>query len=339
MDTQAVPEINLSPVFAPIYWGFVISLLLGGMTIVQAYIYFPSRGDRMFVRVTAAAMLYVSSPITLTHGDAEDIKHSIFDMASSALAAQSIYYYLVPHFGSLQPLGSVTPSQLYFVHQLVNVKRSGTGSWIFVGLIVFFCFVAFAGGVEAEFRLGCVAAMYKYNHGVLSNRNDIFAIFFGIAKGAGALTDILATAAMCLFLESSKTGMNGTNSLLHSLMQFVIHRGALVTLIQVLLLVTFYAIPTQLTWFAFHVNVTKLYANTFFAMLNARKHLKEKHGKTSAGISSSGSFQMNVSRILGSQGRDGSRMDYGVRSHHSRHEDKQMDIPVTVTKHVIISEL
>jgi hypothetical protein len=66
-------------------------------------------------------------------------------------------------------------------------------------------------------------------------------------------------------------------------MQFVIHRGALVTFIQVLLLITFYALPTQLTWhvfccifltmaltspsrhfrFAFHVNVTKLYANTF----------------------------------------------------------------------------
>lgn len=329
MDTQVVPEHNLGPIFAPIYWGFVISLLLGGMTIVQAYIYFPSREDRMMVRVTAASMF-------------------LLDMGSSALTAQSIYYYLVPHYGSLAPLGSVTPelsaeclfstiitsiSQLYFVHQLVNVKRSGNGSWVLIGTIVVCLFVAFAGGV------GCVGTMYKFNHGVLSNRNEIFAVFFGIAKGAGAVTDILATVAMCLFLESAKTGMNGTNGLLESLMQFVIHRGALVTMVQVLLLITFYALPNQLTWFAFHVNVTKLYANTFFAMLNARKHLKEKHTKTSAGISSLSSFQMSASKHMGTGGRDTSRIDYGVRSHSRNGDTKPMDIPVTVTKHVLVSEL
>ncbi|KXN83254.1 hypothetical protein AN958_01659 [Leucoagaricus sp. SymC.cos] len=260
MDTQTATEYDLGPVFAPIFWGFFVSILLGGMTIVQAYIYFPSPGDRIMV---------LTGTITF----------STFDLASSALVAQSIYYYLVPHYGSLMPLSSITPelsaeclfstiitaiSQVYFVYQLVVVKRSGNGSWLIIGAIVICLIVTF----------GCVAAMYKYHHGVLANRNRVFSaelmlhaaelqIFFGIAKGAGAVTDVLATVAMCLFLTSSKTGMNRTNSLIQSLMQFVIHRGALVTLIQVLLLVTFYALPNKLTWFAFHVNVTKLYANTF----------------------------------------------------------------------------
>jgi hypothetical protein len=69
--------------------------------------------------------------------------------------------------------------------------------------------------------------MYIFKHGVLSNRNDTFSvsidsefyikasntenhrkIFFGIAKGAGAITDILATIAMCLFLSTAKTGIS-----------------------------------------------------------------------------------------------------------------------------------
>lgn len=40
------------------------------------------------------------------------------------------------------------------------------------------------------------------------NLNFGVKIFFGIAKGAGAVTDVLATVAMCIFLRSSKTGMN-----------------------------------------------------------------------------------------------------------------------------------
>ncbi|KAF8063389.1 hypothetical protein FPV67DRAFT_240996 [Lyophyllum atratum] len=278
-DTESLPGIDLSETFAPIYWGFVVSLFLGGITIVQAYIYFPvSQRDRMLVRVTAGAML-------------------LFDLASSALIAQSVYYYLIPHFGSLLPLRSVTPelsaecllstlitfnSQMYFVYQLYNVKRLGRSRWLVLGSITGCAVMAFAGGIA------CVTTMYIFHHGVLSNRNGVFAIFFGVAKGFGAATDVLATIAMCMYLTSSKTGITETNTLLNKLIRFVIHRGALVTLIQSLLLITFYAAPRKLFWLAFHINVTKLYANTFFAMLNARNHLRDNWHTRSALTPSSG---------------------------------------------------
>ncbi|EKM76358.1 hypothetical protein AGABI1DRAFT_108894 [Agaricus bisporus var. burnettii JB137-S8] len=287
MDTQSAHGINLGPVFAPIYWGFILSLVFTGMTIVQAYVYFPSHGDKQYIRVMAGLMLFL-------------------DLASSALAAQSIYYYLVPYFGSLVPLGAITPelsaeclvstiitsiSQGYFIYQLIIVKRAGRGSWLVISTITFFQILAFGGG------LGCVATMYVFKHGVLSDRNETFSIFFGLAKGAGAMTDILATIAMCLFLSTVRTGISRTNETLRSLIRFVVHRGALVTLVQVLLLITFYSSPTKLVWFAFHLNVTKLYANTFFAMLNARSSLKDRYA-SGVGISSN-NLHLN-SKTLGS---------------------------------------
>ncbi|KAF5375930.1 hypothetical protein D9615_008228 [Tricholomella constricta] len=271
-SAETMPSIDLSETFAPIFWGFVISLFLGGITIVQAYIYFPSEKDRLLVRVTAASMI-------------------LFDLASSFLIAQSVYYYLIPNFGSLVPLNSVTPeisaecllstmitfnSQMYFVYQLYSVKRMGRSRWLVLGSITACAVMAFAGGIA------CVATMYIFHSGVLSHRNGTFAIFFGVAKGFGAATDVLATIAMCMYLTSSKTGITETNTLLNKLMQFVIHRGALVTLIQTLLLITFYAAPRKLYWLAFHINVTKLYANTFFAMLNGRNHLQDNWNTRSA---------------------------------------------------------
>ncbi|KAJ7577971.1 hypothetical protein C8J56DRAFT_869400 [Mycena floridula] len=312
--------IDLSVAFGPVYWGFIVSLFLGGMTVVQAYMYFPQSHDRPFVKATAATML-------------------IFDLVSSALVAQSIHHYLLPHFGSLLPLNSVTPelsaeclistaitliSQLYFVYQLYVVRHLNRGtSWFMLTIIFVSALLAFAGGIA------CVSSMYIFHHGVLSNRNRTFAIFFGVAKGFGALTDILATIAMCFFLESSKSDMDQSNRILNNLMKYIIERGVLVTLIQTLLLITFYAMPSNLTWFAFHVNVTKLYANTFFAMLNGRDSLKKTSSKSM------------ISSMTHSHTRD--RDQYNIRNleseyhdHHSKVESFEMP---TVTRTVVISDL
>ncbi|GJJ06679.1 hypothetical protein Clacol_000874 [Clathrus columnatus] len=127
----------------------------------------------------------------------------------------------------------------------------------------------------------CTAVMIIHKHSILANKAPAFKLFFGLAKGFGALTDVLATIAMCIFLSSARTGMQRTDSIIKTLTHFVINRGLLVTLIQVLLLVFFFAVEDRLYWFAFHVNVTKLYVNTFFAMLNGRSHLNSKKGERS----------------------------------------------------------
>ncbi|KIK54781.1 hypothetical protein GYMLUDRAFT_206258, partial [Collybiopsis luxurians FD-317 M1] len=269
----------MSAVFGPFFWGFVVSIFLGGITIVQAYLYFPHPTDRMSVQAVAATML-------------------ILDLFSSGLVAQSLYYYLIPHFGSIQPLQQITPelsgecmisgvltliSQMYFVYQIYTVKRKGRLAWIIVVVQVMYLLNSILLIVTCGV-LGCVTSMFVLPHGVLADRSGAFAISFGLAKGFGAITDIMATIAMCAFLSNAKTGMEQTDTLVKNLIQFIIERGALVTLVQILVLITFYVAPGRLYWFAFHMNVTRLYANTFFCMLNARKVLWERYGPNGRAI-------------------------------------------------------
>ncbi|TEB18681.1 hypothetical protein FA13DRAFT_1803194 [Coprinellus micaceus] len=54
-----------------------------------------------------------------------------------------------------------------------------------------------------------------------------------------------------------------TRSLVAQISVFVIQRGILVTAIQVAVLIAFFASSTNLAWLALHMNVTRLYANTF----------------------------------------------------------------------------
>ncbi|EKM50731.1 uncharacterized protein PHACADRAFT_104105, partial [Phanerochaete carnosa HHB-10118-sp] len=182
----------------------------------------------------------------------------LFNITSSTLVAQSVYYYLVPHFGSLLPLNSITSelsaeclisTLITFMSVLgTSLRRPIIGHWRHIGL---------------RYVFTCTTVMVVHKHNVLAARSTPFSIFFGLAKGFGALTDVVATVAMCFMLASSRTGMSGTNSIIDMLMHYIMHRGVLVTLIQTLLLITFHAAPDHLYWLAFHVNVTKLYANTF----------------------------------------------------------------------------
>ncbi|ESK95445.1 hypothetical protein Moror_999 [Moniliophthora roreri MCA 2997] len=315
------PGLNMTEIFAPFYWGFVISLFLGGITIVQAYIYFPHPSDRKPVQIIAAIML-------------------LLDLVSSALIAQSLFYYLIPHYGSLAQLGSVTTelnvecllnatitfiSQMYFAYQIHMIKRNDRVAWFVIVVITVCAIFAFVGGI------GCITAMAIFQHGVLSNRNEKFAIFFGIAKGFGTVTDIVATVAMCIYLWSSKTGIAQTKGLIKSLIQYVINRGIVVTLLQTLLLVLFYAAPNKLYWIAAHINVTKLYANTF-CELNARERIKQKHAGSKA-ISTS--FFRNISDKSDKSGKD---QTFSPSHDTAEAQDKPYEMP-TVAKAVVIADL
>lgn len=270
--------IDMSAVLAPIFVGLAVSLVLGGITVVQGYLYFPSK-DKMWIQSVAISML-------------------VMDFISTILVLAAIYNYLIPAFGSLVPFNTFATelsadcllstiitfiSQLYFVYQLFTVTSGKRVEWRVLIWVILLCAIAALGG-----GLGCTGIMFIQRSEILAKKTLTFSMLFGIAKGFGAITDVLATIAMCSLLASSKTGITQTNNLVSSLMVFIVERGALVTLIQVLLVVMFYALPDRTIWLCLHMLVTKLYVNTFFGMLNGRtKLINEMHKATSFGLSSS----------------------------------------------------
>ncbi|KAF7332958.1 hypothetical protein MVEN_02401700 [Mycena venus] len=272
---QVLVSPTYAQIFGPVFWGFCCTLILCGVSALQGYLYFTRFNDRLALRLFAVVMLWVVHCSALT----THAFLSILDFLSMALICQSIYYYMLPNFGSFAPLDAVTSelvvecliaavityaSQMYFVYQLYMVKRTGKLAAVMNALVIVFATVAFAGS------LGCVVIMFKFPQSIFMNRNYFFALLAGLAKGFGAAADIIATIAMCMFLSQADTGITRTSSILKSLMHLVINRGVLVTATQILQLIFFFAVSKHLYWLAVHINTTKLYVNTFFGMLNSR---------------------------------------------------------------------
>jgi uncharacterized membrane protein len=214
----------------------------------------------------------------------------LLDIASTCLVISVFYNDLIVHYGGfvqfenpqLPPeigaecVMSTTIAflaQIYFITQIYYVKPAGPTGTIIVWIIGFLSTCAFIFGI------GCATVMVL-NPLTTSHYTRTFHIVFGGAKGAAALADILATLAMCKYLGLSKTGIAGTESLLSTLSTIFMNRGAIVTIDQILCFIIFFAFTKTQMWYAPHLILTKLYVNTFFAILNSRGYLREKHLNT-----------------------------------------------------------
>ncbi|KAF4583934.1 hypothetical protein EYR40_002432 [Pleurotus pulmonarius] len=321
MDVNGNVGMDMSGVFGPIYWGSAFRIVI------------PSRKHNAgaFRRMPALDLNHVhvravsSVPLKQPHHCAA---HNCILLPN---------YMLVKRTPSL-PVDFTEQSRQS--PKLVEEVGWFQCRWLFVPSLHLFSESVSATFPHIRFSIisiaktfsACTSVMFVYDHHVLGARHHNFSIFFGLAKGFGALTDIIATIAMCILLSGAKTGIQQTNGLLKSLIHYVVHRGVLVTLIQTLLLITFYAAPSRLYWLAFHVNVTKLYANTFFAMLNSRDQLKQKHAHT-----------VSTSYATYSKGRYASNNathDKDAETQTAEEEGKNfpMNGMPTVTKTVIISD-
>ncbi|KAJ6540551.1 hypothetical protein B0H19DRAFT_1175835 [Mycena capillaripes] len=282
---------NLAKPFGPVFWGVVLNLIGLGMTLVQALSYLRTASrDRLGVKLSAAAMV-------------------LLDIASTCLILDVFWTDLILDFGAAEQFQGTSPTigaecvmsafiaalaQIYFMIQISHVKPAGMLGNIIVYTLGFLAFIGFS------FGLGC--ATFMVISPTTPHYNIRFQLTFGTAKGANAVCDIIATIMMCLYLKSSKTGISSTEKLLDALTMIFMNRGALVMIVQIFTFIMFFAFQNPQYWLAPHLLLTKVYVNTFFAILNSRSYLREKHLGTSNFASSGGSGTVNGSS-QGSHGR------------------------------------
>ncbi|KAI0754797.1 hypothetical protein C8Q80DRAFT_390703 [Daedaleopsis nitida] len=92
----------------------------------------------------------------------------------------------------------------------------------------------------------------------------------------GNLVDISITVALCWYLWSEKLAVReSTNMMLNRIIVFLINRGAIAAVVQILTLLTKFIWPQTLVWLAFHNALSKVYANSMLATLNGRVALRK----------------------------------------------------------------
>ncbi|KAF9070771.1 hypothetical protein BDP27DRAFT_1322991 [Rhodocollybia butyracea] len=285
---RAVDSVDVSGTMDGFFYGYAVSTVLFGITVVQTWIYLNNNKDKWPFRILVTMLV-------------------LGDFATTCLVTESIHYYLVANFGDTSVLDAITvPMAIeYFLTLLIvfcvqiffatRVWRLGHFHWTVYASIVLTAIGSLASGLSAAGELA------NNNNSLLdlSAENSQFEV--GWECGLSAVSDVITTIALCWSFNHGQTGINRTDNLLQKLFQYTVTRGLLVTLDQTLFLVLFLTKTQKLWWLPFHLCSSKIYVNTMVAMLNSRTGLQQAFDVRSIITDS----DMRTTTITGSQsGRD-----------------------------------
>jgi len=106
---------------------------------------------------------------------------------------------------------------------------------------------------------------------VASLQKREFIILSSLTSSISCLADVIATAAMCYFLASHKSGFRKTRQLINTLIFYTVNRGVMVAVCQIVVLVIFaVTVQADLWWLPPHLCLSKFHVITLLALLNSR---------------------------------------------------------------------
>ncbi|PCH34188.1 hypothetical protein WOLCODRAFT_135557 [Wolfiporia cocos MD-104 SS10] len=159
--------------------------------------------------------------------------------------------------------------QCYFIHTIWTLLEERWFQIPLTFLMVILSAVSFVGGVVTVYRinLNTVATVAVVDATIPASIQTVTAF----------VADMYITLSLCCILWGQRTGFKRTETLLHTLTIYAIHRGIFTGLIQLAHFTTYIStIHTDtLYWMLWHIPGSKIYVNSLLAVLNVRHHLRE----------------------------------------------------------------
>lgn len=199
---------------------------------------------------------------------------------------QFIYTYLIHHFGDLPFIGVIYWSGgitvllgiliALAVHSFYvrRVWILSNGSIPVTGIIAFFAICRFGFGIATSIL------SYTINSWAIFRERKLPLMTLSVGLGSAALVDILAALALSFYLKRGRSGMQQSDSRINLLMLYTVNTGTLTSIVSILTVILFVAQPKSLAFLGLVEIQSKLYANSFLASLNARRHIRAKFNTT-----------------------------------------------------------
>ncbi|KAL0952285.1 hypothetical protein HGRIS_006575 [Hohenbuehelia grisea] len=241
-----------------LYVGTIVAAVLYGFTSLQTYWYYHwyARRDTKVHKISVGFLW------------ALDTVHLI-------LICHGVYHYMVTGFGNFFGLLGVVWSLklqvtinvliIFIVHCLYTYRVWLLGGY-HNGFLAYFVMAVLCAGLA----MGIVLAYEVYKVDSFPQHEQMsWSIIAAVATAT--IIDFVIAAAMCYYLRKSKGPQPHLNNRLSNLMQFVLGSGFLTSATSTSVLISYIALPDTLVFLAIESFLTKLYINSFLAMLNARE--------------------------------------------------------------------
>lgn len=253
-------QIDLDSTFGALYIGGAIGAILFGLSNVQAFLYFQARKDSGFT-------FYKLAVCWLWFLDALHV----------CLVNHMIYYYLITNYAnplallemvwSFKALIVIDVCIVYSVH-LLYLQRI----WIISKGRIRILPVLMTVIIVCASSVGFVMFWAVFKSKLFSDLTKIrWSIYLSL--GTMTLIDFLIASSLCYLLASAKTGFTKTDMTLQTLVRDIINTGCLTSICSMACIITDAAMPSNFIFLGIELLLSKLYVNSYMALLNARHYL------------------------------------------------------------------
>ncbi|KAA1466889.1 hypothetical protein DENSPDRAFT_58857 [Dentipellis sp. KUC8613] len=242
--------------------GLVLNATLYGMVCVQTYQFLENFGksDRLYLRLLVMLLWAL-------------------DTLQLVLTLHAAFYFLIFNFDQ--------PSALSFSVWSLNLETSVSTTITFIVRSFFAArvwqlsdrnkplfFVTFLLSF-AQFGMGfylTVLCFIEKNFDKL----PLYMVPVCVQSVISIGTDMMISAPLIYYLRKSMTGRKRTNSVINLLIIWSINTALTIGVNEILQLIMWMIMPTNLIWTVFHLLTAKLYTNSMLAMLNGRGKVREE---------------------------------------------------------------
>lgn len=260
---QAAVE-SIKTLLSPLLILVCVALIFFGVFSAQVYAYwFAYQNDATSLRVFVLVLWFL------------ELLHTIFCM-------HMLYTYFVDDIGA--PLNAATiiwsaaasiyaevsiagASQGYFIYRLWALSNK---NWLVAGVPA----ILLAGRMAIGFATAVF--LMKYDTWVEFHAQRSSRVTTDCGLVLSAMVDIIVTLLLSYYLHKQKTTFRRTQHIMQRMMFYSINTGAITMCCSISALFMFNFLTTSLMFGGMVEILSKLYANSVLAMLNARKHLKSK---------------------------------------------------------------
>ncbi|PFH46688.1 hypothetical protein AMATHDRAFT_69282 [Amanita thiersii Skay4041] len=241
--------------------GVIISAVLHGITLVQAYYYFSMYHKDTWYMKTLVVILV------------------LFDATHLAFITHTIYHYLITDYydhKSLQYLvWSVLMEALFtglngaFVQcfYTLRVWRLSNKNWLLTGFILLL--------VVANGCCGTAWVIISMRLRTYQELLDITPLTNSI-NALSTTIDVVIAGSLVILLHRVRTGFKKSDTMINRLIIFVVNTGVLTSICAIAALISLVVSPRTLIYAAFYFCIGRLYTNSFLATLNARKSIADR---------------------------------------------------------------
>ncbi|KAJ3885038.1 hypothetical protein GG344DRAFT_70880 [Lentinula edodes] len=302
---SAIPVIiDIRPTIGALFCGVIATSVFYGVTILQTIFYFQTYpDDKTFIRIMGSRY---SRPFSGCKRALDMVYCQLcqsIGLTGSALAEPVVTFFL-PRFMAYR-IRTTTSEYTDDRTTFSKVNQRLTPIAVIVGVVTFFSWGKCTGALCNNPWLESFTT-----RGSIENVTQALRWTDIGANVAAAALDVTITITLCLQLYFSNHGFETfpkTQRIIMYMSVYLIANNIVTSIITVSDVITFFAAPKTLVYYAFLCMTSKAYTNTFLAQLNARVYIRRESDKSLS--------NMNPSRLIAFRARQTNEIENSSMDH------------------------